>query len=69
MSVAALKKFVAAESSKDSAVDWTIGWLAHEDKYSFRKDCNTVMVSLPSRITAAHLLAELLFAAAAWALP
>ncbi len=43
MSVTALKKAVG---SKDSTADWAIGWLAREGKISFRKDKNTVKVSL-----------------------
>lgn len=43
MSMTALKKAVG---SKDSTVDWAIGWLAREGKLSFRKDKNVLKVSL-----------------------
>jgi hypothetical protein len=43
MSVAALRK---ALGSKDSSVDWAIGWLAREDKLSFRKDKNVLKIGL-----------------------
>ncbi len=43
MSITALKK---ALGSKDSAVDWAIGWLAREGKLSFRKDKNVLKVGL-----------------------
>jgi len=43
MSISALKK---ALGGKDASVDWAIGWLAREDKISFRKDKNVLKVSL-----------------------
>lgn len=43
MSVSALKKALAG---KDASVDWAIGWLAREDKLSFRKDKNALKLSL-----------------------
>jgi len=46
MSVAVLKKSVAAKGTEDPVVDWAIGWLAREGKIAFRKDRNTVKISL-----------------------
>ena len=46
MSVAALKKSVAAKGTEGPVVDWAIGWLAREGKIAFRKDRNTVKLSL-----------------------
>ena len=43
MSISALKKTVGA---KDSSVDWAIGWLAREDKLTFRMDKNVLKVGL-----------------------
>ncbi len=43
MSVAALKKNLA---SKDSSVDWAIGWLAREGKVIFRREKNVLKVGL-----------------------
>ena len=46
MSVAALRKSVATRGTKEPVVDWAIGWLAREDKIVFRKDRNTLKISL-----------------------
>ena len=43
MSVAALKKAVGV---KNATVDWAIGWLAREDKISFRKEKNVLKIAL-----------------------
>ena len=43
MSIAALKK---AMGVKDSSVDWAIGWLAREDKVTFRKEKNILFIAL-----------------------
>jgi winged helix-turn-helix protein DUF2582 len=46
MSVTALKKSVAAKDTEGPVVDWAIGWLAREGKIAFRKDRNTIKISL-----------------------
>jgi hypothetical protein len=43
MSISALKKAIG---TKDSSVDWAIGWLAREDNVTFRMDKNVLKVGL-----------------------
>ncbi len=48
MTVAALKKSAASKGAKEPVLDWAIGWLAREEKLVFRKERNTVKISLRS---------------------